>query len=53
MSTKKILQLYNTEVVEWFEINSDTLISIHEEILIEKLELICALINLKNFESFY
>ena len=52
LTTKKILQLYNTEVVEWFEINSDTLMSIHEEILIEKLELICAVVNLKNSESF-
>lgn len=52
LSTKKILQLYNAEVVEWFEINLDTLMSIHEEILIEKLELICSLVNLKNSESF-
>ena len=49
---KRFIDIYNIEIVEWFEVNSESLNEIHEEILIEKLEIIFGLINLKNFESF-
>lgn len=51
LSSKKFIQFYNEEIVEWFDINSDSLSTIHEEILTEKLELIRSLVNLKNSES--
>lgn len=42
---KNFTQLYNTEIVEWFDINLDTLKSVHEEVLLEKLQLIFGLIK--------
>ena len=52
INAKKFLQFYSTEIIEWFEINFDSLPTIHEEIITEKLELIFGLMNLKNSESF-
>ena len=47
---KRFVQFYVTEIVEWFDVNYLT--NIHEDIIIERLNLILGLINLKNFESF-
>lgn len=44
---KKLVDIYNDEIIEWFDVNSNNLKEIHEEILIEKVEIIFGLINLK------
>lgn len=52
INVKFFLQFHQTEILEWFQVNFNSLSTIHEEILTEKVEIICGLINLKNSESF-
>lgn len=53
ITKKKVLvDIYNDEIVEWFEVNSDRLNEIHEEVFVEKVGIIFGLFNLKSFQSF-
>lgn len=49
---KKLVKIYNDEIVEWFEINSECLNTIHEDTIAQKLQIIMGILAIEQCSNF-